>query len=175
VGILTRLLAFGFVAAASAAATIAATPTESQLKAVFLFNFAQFVEWPPAAFETADTPFTICVLGKDPFGADLDEAVRGERVLGRPFAVKRHSQIELVGTCHILFVADADTRHVLPLLPSLRSTLVVSDAVQPGVMIGFLKQRHRIRLQINLAAANQAGLSVSSKLLRIADVLPADG
>lgn len=172
-GILRKLVSISALAALAGTAAAAATPTESQLKAVFLFNFAQFVEWPPEAFETAQTPFAICVLGKDPFGADLDEAVRGEAVMGRPLIVKRHTDVEELGACHILYVGGAELATLRPRLAGLerRSTLVVSDAVQPGVMIGFVKERHRLRLRINLAAANGAGLNISSKLLRIADVV----
>src|SRR5258705_4625430 len=67
---------------------------ENQIKAVFLFNFAQFVEWPAQAFPEARTPLVIGVLGEDPFGAFLDETVRGEKVNNRPLVVQRYRRVE---------------------------------------------------------------------------------
>ena len=72
----------------------AAAPTEYQVKAVFLFNFSQFVDWPPASFADGRSPLVIGVLGRDPFGATLDEIVRGETVNGRPLVVRRYESID---------------------------------------------------------------------------------
>ena len=77
------------VAGLVASATASAAPTEYQVKAVFLFNFSRFVEWPPAAFASPDAPFVVGVFGHDPFGADLDEVVKGRSVNGRPLIVRR--------------------------------------------------------------------------------------
>src|SRR2546425_10339365 len=81
---------------------------EYQLKAFFLFNFAQFVEWPPQAFPEAQTPLVIGVLGEDPFGAYLDETVRGEKVNNRPLAVQRYRRVEEIKTCHVLFISRSE-------------------------------------------------------------------
>ena len=148
-------------------------PTEYQLKAVFLFNFAQFVEWPRDAFASADTPLSICVLGKDPFGSNLDDAVRGESVAGRRLVVERHADVAGVGSCHILFVPAAQSREIEALAAGARDsrTLLVTDGPQTEAMIGFVKERNRIRLRVNLAAVNAAHLTISSKLLRIAEIV----
>jgi len=75
-----------------------ARPTpEYQVKAAFLFNFSQFVSWPPAAFRSASAPIVIAVLGRDPFGADLDAIVNGENVRGHPLIVRRFSDVSEVG------------------------------------------------------------------------------
>jgi len=66
----------------------AEAPTEYQVKAVFVYNFSRFVEWPPQAFTAPDEPFVIGILGGDPFGERLDEAVRGERIDQHPLPVK---------------------------------------------------------------------------------------
>src|SRR6185369_13663661 len=76
---------------------------EYQVKAVFLFNFAQFVEWPPSTFKETNA-IVIGVLGEDPFGPYLDEAVQGEEVNGHPIIVQRYRHIEDVKACHILFI-----------------------------------------------------------------------
>jgi YfiR/HmsC-like len=155
-----------------ATAQTAPTP-EYQLKAVFLFNFAQFVEWPRDAFASPDTPLSICVLGKDPFGSNLDEAVRGESAGGRRLVVERHAGAASVGSCHILFVPAAQSGEIDGLAARVKDnrTLLVTDGPQNGAMIGFVKERNRIRLRVNLSAVNAAQLTISSKLLRIAEIV----
>jgi hypothetical protein len=153
-----------------------APPAEYQLKAVFLFNFAQFVEWPPEAFPEAQTPLIIGVLGEDPFGIYLDDTVRGEKVNNRPLIVQRYHRLDEIKTCHILFVSQSEANRLEPIFTSLkgRNTLTVSDAVgfaQRGGMIRFVTERNKIRLRINLEAAKAANLTISSKLLRPADIV----
>ncbi|MBA4056737.1 MAG: DUF4154 domain-containing protein, partial [Marivirga sp.] len=85
-----------------------AIPKEYQIKAVFLFNFTQFVEWPVVAFADQDAPFLIGVVGHDPFGSYLDEAVRGEKIMGHPFVIRRFQSLDEVESCHILFISESD-------------------------------------------------------------------
>jgi hypothetical protein len=153
----------------------AATP-EYQLKAVFLFNFAQFVSWPPEAFADSAAPLVIGVLGTDPFGAYLDETVRGEVVEGHPLVVRRFGDFAGIGDCHILFVSRDEVTDLPALLRAIegRSVLTVSDAegfAASGGMIRFVNDRNRIRLRINLEAARAAHLTLSSKLLRPAKIV----
>jgi len=151
-------------------------PPEYQLKAVFLFNFAQFIEWPPEAFPDAQTPLVIGVLGEDPFGAYLDETVRGETVNNRPLAVQHYRQVEEIKTCHVLFISRSEAYRLEQILASLkgRNILTVGDAVgfaRRGGMIRFLIEQNKIRLRINLGAAKDANLVLSSKLLRPAEII----
>ncbi len=158
-----------------------APPTpEYQLKAVFLFNFAQFVEWPPSAFPSPDAPLVIGILGEDPFGSYLDETVWGERVNDRPLVVQRFSGVDDITACHILFVSLPERGSLAPVLQRLRghSILTVGDAARfasRGGMIGFVTEQNRIRLRINLAAASAAGLTISSKLLRPSQIVSQAG
>src|SRR5712664_1838664 len=112
------------------AASPAPTPAspEYQLKAVFLFNFAQFVEWPPTAFPEAKAPLVIGVLGDDPFGPYLDETVRGEKVNNRPLVVQRFRQVEEIKTCHVLFISRSERERLGQILAGLkgRNILAVS-------------------------------------------------
>jgi YfiR/HmsC-like len=152
-----------------------ATP-EYQLKAVFLFNFAQFVSWPAEAFADSAAPLVIGVLGTDPFGAYLDETVRGEVVEGHPLVVRRFSDLAGIGDCHILFVSQDEVTDLPALLRAIegRSVLTVSDVegfAASGGMIRFVNDRNRIRLRINLEAARAAHLTLSSKLLRPAEIV----
>ena len=154
----------------------AAPPAEYQLKAIFLFNFAQFVEWPPEAFPEANTPLIIGVLGEDPFGAYLDQTVRGEKVNDRLLAVQRYRRVDEIKTCHILFISQSEANRLEPIFTSLkgRNTLTVGDAVgfaRRGGMIRFVTEKNKIRLRINLEAAKAANLTISSKLLRPAEIV----
>jgi hypothetical protein len=158
----------------------AEAPTEYQVKAVFVFNFAHFVEWPPQAFTAPDAPFVIGILGSDPFGARLDEAVRGERIDQHPLQVRRFRNVDELGPCQVLYIdrsVSAESRRVLTALDH-RSTLTVSDmdgAAEGGVMIQFVTENSRIRLRINVEAARAAGLTISSKLLRPAEIVTTNG
>jgi hypothetical protein len=157
------------------AACWAAPPSEYQVKAVFLFNFAQFVEWPARAFPDPQTPFVIGVLGKDPFGPDLDAVVRGETVDKRALVVERYRSIEELHNCNILFIGRTEIGQLPHILEALkgRSVLTVSDAEgdQSGVMIRLVTQSNRIRLRIDVGAAKAGNLVISSKLLRPAEIV----
>ncbi|MGH8478321.1 MAG: YfiR family protein [Gammaproteobacteria bacterium] len=153
-----------------------AAPREYQLKAVFLFNFAQFVEWPPQAFADAQTPLVIGVLGRDPFGAYLDETARGETANNRSLVVQRYGRVEDINTCHILFISRSEGDRLEHILASLRgrNILTVADTegfALSGVMIRLVTVENKIRLRINLEAAQAANLRISSKLLRTAEII----
>jgi hypothetical protein len=151
-----------------------APAAEYQVKAVFLFNFAQFVEWPASAFPQSQTPLVIGVLGQDPFGAYLDETVRGERVNNRPLTIRRYRRVEEIQTCHVLFISRSEADRMDQILGSLkyRKILTVADvdsAAASRVMIRFVTQQNKIRLRINSEAARAANLTISSKLLRLGE------
>jgi hypothetical protein len=151
-------------------------PSEYQVKAVFLFNFARFVDWPAVTFVNASAPFTLCVYGDDPFGADLDAVVRGETIGGRPMQVRRLHDTVDVGQCQIVFIAGSADRDLESVVASLdrRATLTVSDiegAARRGAMIRMMTVNGRIRLRVNIDAVRAAHLTVSSNLLRSAEVV----
>jgi len=154
----------------------AQAPTEYEVKAVFLFNFSQFVDWPAAAFGDNRSPLVIGVLGTDPFGAMLDDIVRGETVNGRSLEVRRYQSLEQLGACHILFIDRSQQARLEAILAALkgRSVLTVGDFegfAQRGGVIRFVTVGNRIRLRVNLAAAQAANLTISSKLLRPAQII----
>ena len=149
---------------------------EYQIKAVFLFNFAQFVEWPAVAFAGSTSPLVIGILGGDPFGAYLDETVRDEKVNNRPLAIQRYHQVDEIKTCHVLFISRSEASRLDQILVSLkdRSILLVGDGddfVQRGGMIRLANAQNKIRVSINVDAAKAANLTISSKLLRAAELV----
>jgi hypothetical protein len=156
--------------------------SEHRLKAVFLFNFSRFVEWPPSAFAAADTPFVIGVFGRDPFGSDLDDVVRGETVNGRRLQIQRVQTVQDAAACQILFIPESERARLAGILAALTrsNTLTVSDldgAARGGAMIRLVTDHDKIRLRINVESARAAGLTISSKLLRASEIVTtaADG
>lgn len=153
---------------------------EYDLKAVFLFNFAQFVEWPSEAFPQATTPFVIGILGDDPFGGVLDTTVANETLNGRPFVIRRFRRAEDIDTCHILFVSRSEADRLERIMPALagRTILTVGDSedfARAGGMIALVTANNRIRLQVNMEAAMSGMLVFSSKLLRPAEIVTTRG
>lgn len=162
------------LALAGAAFAPAQSTREYDLKAVFLYNFATFIEWPEEAFAGPDDPFVIGVLGVDPFGAALDEVVAGERVKHRRLTVRRLATLTEARACHILFISSSERERLREVLREVsgRPILTVADSprfIDAGGMIGFATGT-RVRLHVNATAARQAGLTISSKLLRVAQV-----
>lgn len=169
------LIAIAWLVCAQRAETQNVAFNEAEVKAVFLFNFAQFVEWPTDAFPDDQSAFVIGVLGIDPFGPALDEAVRGEVVGGRFLIVERFRRVEDVTACHILFVGQVDSKQYAHTFAALRGRpiLTVGDTeafAAGGGIIGFVTARNRIRLTVNVNAAKAANLTISSKLLRAAEI-----
>jgi hypothetical protein len=160
----------------SVAAQASAPSREYQVKAVFLFNFAQFVDWPPAVFTEESTPLAICVLGSDPFGSYLDDIVRGEQVKSRRLTVQRFRSPEDIRGCQVLFVSRSEGRNLAKTLASAREidALTVSDAddfAARGGMIQLTTESGKIRIKINVNAAKASSLVISSKLLRSAEIV----
>jgi hypothetical protein len=145
---------------------------EYQVKAAFLFNFTKFVTWPATAFKADDAPFVIGIIGDDPFGPYLDELVKGESLDTHPIIVQRFTTINEISGCHMLFVnTNVAMQQQIIALTGTISTLTISDAdgfAKRGGNICFFKQDNKIRIEINVAAAKNSKLEVSSKLLSIA-------
>lgn len=148
---------------------------EYKIKAVFLFNFTQFVEWPHDAFNNNNDPFVIGILGKDPFGKYIDEVVQNEKVGNHPLTIMRYHNTNEINNCQVLFI-ESDDSNLSAVLSALnnRAILTVSDMqgfTQAGGIIGFITTDNKIKLQININAAKEAELNISSKLLSVASIL----
>jgi hypothetical protein len=178
----------------------AATPrSKYETKAGYLLNFAEFIEWPAGTFANAKSPIILGVLGKDPFGPELDK-LQGKVVNGRKLEIKRFKgALEFRGeetpgrrqddlpakqakklaemkSCHILFITSSEKNYLTQTLKPFRgaSVLTVGETdsfAREGGMITFVDSENNVQLEINLAAAEQARLKISSKLLSLAKVI----
>jgi hypothetical protein len=149
---------------------------EYKIKAVFLYHFAQFVEWPEDALSSSQPVMVIGVLGEDPFGPYLDETVLGEKVNDRSLVINRFEKVSDIQTCHILFISKSTREKTEDILHSVKGKkiLTVSDAAgfaKAGGMIRFVNEENKVKIRINLEAVKAEGLTVSSKLLRIAEIV----
>lgn len=147
--------------------------TEYQIKAAFLFNFAQFVEWPASVFETTESPIVIGVLGECPFGLLLEQTVEGETINKRPIVIKRSRRVEDLKSCHVLFISRSEKSRLPQLLERLKGLPVLTvcelnQFAQQGGTIGFVLRDNKIHFELNLNTAERNGLKVSSKLSKLA-------
>jgi hypothetical protein len=149
---------------------------EYQIKAVFLFNFTQFVKWPPAAFINADEPFCIGILGDDPFDGFLDETVRGEKVDGHPLVVQRYHSVKDIKDCQLLFISGSENKRLEQIFAGLngKNILTVGDMdgfAKNGGVIRFVTEQNKVHFKISREAAKNANLTISSKMLRLAEIV----
>ncbi len=150
--------------------------SEYKLKAAYLCRFVDFIDWPATAFPTENSPLMIGVLGTDPFGATLDEVAEGQTSRGHPLKIQRFTSVEEARQCQVLFVAASEAARVNDILRAVegRQMLTVSDLnnfTAHGGMIRFFTESNKVRFRINLEAARACKLSISSRLLQLADVV----
>jgi hypothetical protein len=146
---------------------------EYQTKAAFLFNFAKFVDWPQRKFTEPDSPLIIGVVGSDPFGGLLEEAVQDKRVNSRTVTICRVETLEELRKCHIVFVSRSEAERLGPILSEVRgdNVLTVGETdkfISHGGIINFVMVGDTVRFEINDSAARHAGLKISSKLSSLA-------
>jgi hypothetical protein len=151
-----------------AVAPPAASVTEYELKAAFLYNFASFTEWPPGAAPG----MKVCILGQDPFGPALD-GLQGKTVQGVVLEVRHVNTAAEARACRILFIGIDSADELAAALSALRTSPVLTvadgkDAARRGVMIGLVTEGGRVGFEINTGVTREAGLVLSSKLLRLA-------
>jgi len=149
---------------------------EYKLKAVFIYNFTHFVEWPQHTLQQNNSPFVIGILGKDPFGNYLIETIQNEKLRDHPLIMRQFKDVDEIDSCHILFIDEPEENKMDEILSKLKgkSVLTVGDRAgfaENGGMIQLLTVDNKIRIQVNLNACKSAGLNVSSKLLRIVTIV----
>jgi len=151
-------------------------PSEYELKAAFLFNFAKFIEWPPGAFLDPKSPMILCTFNDDAFGVVLDEIVRAKTINGRAIVVRQMKKAEALTACQVVFVGAAENKRLSELLEGLKgsTTLFVSDipgSAERGGGIEFYLEDNKMRFSINVDAVQRAHLAISSKLLTLAKIV----
>lgn len=151
---------------------VAAGPTENAVKVAYLYNFAQFVDWPPDTWTANDETLNICILGVNPFGRALD-SIRGKTIKKREVSVVQIDTAAEADQCQILFVSQSERQQILHIIEQVdrKPVLTISDMtnfVQSGGMIGLFTDEGRVQFEINKPAAEQAGLTISSHVLRLA-------
>ncbi len=163
------------------AASESPLPSESEavpeylVKAAMLYHFARFTKWPKDVFTDSDTPFRICVLGQDPFGSDLDSLV-SHQIRGRDIVTTRLRSVRHAKECHLLFIAKSEEKRLQPILKVLaeRSILTIADMdrfARLGGIIHLKIDNETIRFEINIAFAQQVGLTFSSDMLMLASII----
>ena len=163
---------------------------EYQIKAAFLYNFIKFVDWPKEKIGDSDEPIIIGLIGEDPFG-DVFEPIKDKKVKGRGIVIKRFKsweelkkssgedkaelarKIEALTKCHLLFICSSEKKNLKEIINSVKdhSVLTVGEMegfLESGGIINFLMEEKKVRFEVNLVAARQAGLEIRSKLLRLA-------
>jgi len=172
----TRWILFLVLAPALWAADGHGGLSEQELKAAALNQVVHFTRWPVGTFADADSALVIGIFGEDPFGNLIDELVQGEVASGHPVKVVRCFTPEAAAACHVVYVVDAGLRSTDRLLHYLsdRSILTVSGDeafVERGGIICLTVRSSRIRILVNLEAAKRANVTLSSKLLRLAEIV----
>jgi hypothetical protein len=147
--------------------------SEYQVKSAWLLNFARFVEWPPTGFPNAKAPFVVGVVGRGPFGKELEQAFAGKIVKGRAFEVRRLASDSDLRGCHILFFMSSEKRRLRDSFEKLSGFPVLTvgesdEFLDQGGIINFLLKDKSVRFEINLKAAQAAGLKLDANLLKVA-------
>jgi hypothetical protein len=144
-----------------------------KLKAVFIFNFTKFIEWPPSTFSSSESPFIIGVYGNNQFGTYLEEAVSGEKVGTHPIKVRYINDKSEISSCHMLYISETlEYKEINILAAALRyNVLTIGEGEtfnKNGGIIRFYNVQNKIRLSIHNELLKSSGLTVSSKLLSLA-------
>lgn len=149
-----------------------AQASEQAVKAAFLPKFIRYVEWPSDAIPPAGAPLQVCLLGHDPFGKLIDQAVSGEEIAQHPITVKRVTGVDGSGGCQVVFVSSGSSKSNAQVLAALagRPVLTVTDARDGAVqgMVHFALVDGRVRFHIDEVAAERSKLTISSRLLSLA-------
>jgi hypothetical protein len=145
-------------------------PSEEEVKAAFLYNFARFVSWPQDLLSGREA-FSVCVLGDAGFESAVERVLADKQLGGLPIAVRAPSDLRGAPACQVLYVsADVDAGDRLARAAE-GPVLIVGDV--PGFardagMIGFVRSGRKLRFEVHRGRAERAGLAVSSHLLKLA-------
>jgi hypothetical protein len=179
------LLCLNLAIGAKAQSPDSSTSSEYLVKAGFIYNFAQLVQWPSTSFAQPDSPIVIGILGTDPFGGAIDRVIENKKLDGRSVVVRRlkwGKDLKDLRECNILFVSSSEKEHlsdvinIVKWLPILTIGETAGFASRGGI-INLTLEGNKVRFEVNVEAAKQANLNISSRLLALARIVPqsADG
>lgn len=157
--------------------TWAQSPTEAyKLKAVYLYNFLKFIDYPANVFSQSTSHLHICILGKDPFLSLLPQILKGKKAKDHPIATTQLNHVNQGQHCHLLFISQSETDRLSRILDYLANSPVftVSDIkgfVFQGGMLEFYGTNDRIQFFINYNNVLKADLKIGSRLLRLASLV----
>jgi hypothetical protein len=178
IGFLFGLVHLSLVAGIFTAGAEEAMPTEFQVKAAFLINFPKYVDWPTNAFAETNSPITVAIFGDENVANEVQNMIGNGRISsGHPVVLKRIAREEEINRdCHILFIGTAERQRIPSILEKIRGEKILTvsesdDFLEQNGIINLARQGRKIRLQVNLAAAGNAQLKISSRLLVAADVV----
>jgi hypothetical protein len=162
-----------FLSGALKPAHCQATAEEYQIKAAFLYHFAQFVEWPGSTLNGGDLSLNLCIFDGSSHLLELRNSIEGKPIGSRVFHVRQLSPAQDIQGCHILFLSREQARRQSAMLKSLRGLPVLTvgetaNFLTDGGMIRFHLEDNKIRFDINLGAADLSHLKISSRLLLLA-------
>ena len=179
------LLCLSLASSANAQTADSLASSEYLIKAGFIYNFAQLVQWPSATFAQTDSPIVIGILGTDPFGATIDRVIENKKLDGRNVIVKRlkwGKELKDLKDCNILFVSSSEKEHLSDLINTVKwlPILTIGETAgfaSRGGIINLTLEGNKVRFEVNVEAAKQANLNISSRLLALARIVPqpADG
>jgi len=150
--------------------------SEYLIKAGFIYNFANLVQWPGNAFPQADSPIVIGIFGEDPFGTVLDRVLAGKKVNGRIFLVKRLKSVADLKECHIVFVSSSKMAHLAEAIHAVKGMPILTIGEIPGFarsggIINLVLEDNKVHFEVNVEAAKEADLNISSRLLALARIV----
>ena len=149
------------------------TAEEYQVKAAFLFHFAQLVEWPAGALTAGDPSINLCIFDDEPHRRELQTMIEGKPVGVRVLRVRMLDQRQNIQGCNILFLGRDESRRQAAILRSVRDLPVLTvgetdDFISDGGMIHFHLDGDKVRFDINANGADSSHLKISSRLLLLA-------
>jgi hypothetical protein len=148
---------------------------EYEIKAAYLYNFINYIDWPADALPAEGGTLTIGIIGENPFGSALDP-LKGKQIKGRTLAVKHVESAKDLEQCQIVFICTSEKSRLAEILGQLKDTrvLTVSEIegfAEQGGIINFISERNKVRFEINTDAAKRTGLTISSDLLKLAKLV----
>ncbi len=161
---------------ASAAGATNSPPTEIQVKAALLYNIAKYVDWPAQSFASTSAPVVVGISGGGEFGAELEKLIAGKQISDRPIQIRHVAREPDLKECHVLFVGATDKKHQAEILGWAKKLPVLTvgesdDFLAQGGIINFVLKENKVRFQVNLKPARQAQLSLSARVLSVADAV----